>query len=191
MGKGSPHHFSHPRISHPRHPHIRQRGVRPLSSGIWPPARSPVIGWSHFCPHRTRARTLSPQAKQIHGRQAGGRAGGGGQVPRPREHRGQRAGLPLREVTLGSPKPTSAWLPLMGGLWGPGGHTALLTAPSNPSPPRRHRNSWASGGWSHRTTSPPGPALSWRSNSGGDGFSWGQAGLLKIHKRRLKNLVTH
>ena len=106
------------------------------------------------------------------------------------ESRGHRAGSPLREVTWGSPKPTSAWLPLMEGLWGPGGHAAFLTAPSIPGPPRRHRNSWASGGWRHRTTSQPGPALSWRSNSGGDGFSWGQAGLLKIHKRRLKNLVT-
>jgi hypothetical protein len=86
-----------------------------------------------FLPPKDKGKDPLP-AGQVDTRKAGREAGGGGvqvQSPRPQEHRGQGAGPPLREVTWGSPKPTSAWLPLMEGLWGPGGHAAFLTPPAS------------------------------------------------------------
>ena len=133
LGKGSPHSFSHPRISHPRHPPGHQHGVRPLSSGIWPPARPPVIGWSHSCPHRTRARTLSPQAKWIYRRQAGRRAGGGVQVPRPREQRPQSRFATARGH-VGVPKTHKCLAPPDGGSLGARGPCSLSHCPQHPGP---------------------------------------------------------
>lgn len=144
----------------------------PSRPSAWGPATSQASGdqMVPFLPPQDKGKDPLP-AGQVDTWKAGQEVGGAGcryglLVPKSTEAREQVCHC--ERSRGGFPKPTSGLASPDGGSLGARGHAALLTPPSIPGPPQRHRNSWASakpwgaecGGWSPRTTSQPGPALS-------------------------------
>ena len=107
-------------------------------------------------------------------------------------------GLMTMPQVLTTSKHTSAWLHPMEGLWGPGGHAAFLTPPASRAHPGDTGTAGPVQAMGGRTwgLEPQDHQPAWASPELGERqwrrwhFYWGQAGLLKICKRQLKNLVT-
>ena len=190
------------RVSTPLLPSPHLTSTPPSWPSAWAPATSQASSdrMVPFLPPQDKGKDPLP-AGQVDTRKAGREAGRGGvqvQSPRPQEHRGQGAVSPLQEVTWGSPKHTSAWLHPMEGLWGPGGHAAFLTPPASRAHPGDTGTAGPVQAMGGRTwgLEPQDHQPAWASPELGERqwrrwhFYWGQAGLLKICKRQLKNLVT-
>lgn len=191
------------RVSTPLLPSPQLTSTPPSWPSAWGPATSQGSGdrMVPFLPPQDKGKDPLP-AGQVDTRKAGREVGGSGvqvQSPRPQEHRGQGAGLPLRKVTWGVPQ-THKWpgFPRWR-VFGGQGPCSPSHSPEHPGPtpetqeqlgkcqamggrmwglePQDHQPAWAS------------PELGEQQRRRWH-FYWGQAGLPKVCKRRLKNLVT-